>query len=381
MLKLFVLMACAALAGCASNPRFATEVPASHITGESVCEVPQFWKALALQGLNTKTLEKAVVVQVKIPPEFVGDTLGWFVEGEEARTMEHYPRIVWQALVINQRGEKQFAPAIMKNPLTSPVLTVVITDPSVHSGDEVSVYVPSGAYTKLLTTGGDLLRLSTSKDCLGLVNAEFLRTFPSQATAVPASPDLLAGIRGDFSIPSLQSDGVVYSLSQLAYSPQVAGDLRQVDQKERIAERGMTLFFPAPIATGLSVGIALATTGEDIYVGPFGERLYSPGEANAAFGRYLKGYNSLKGTLERLLGDQYSPDVTSNLTFAERKSGWEIGVALAPRVRELWETLDHLKERYQSRTKEKGALLMKKTTHPGLSLPSGPPSTLWKEAP
>jgi len=355
MLRLFVLIACTALSGCAINPRFATEVPASHITGETVCEVPQPWKALALQGLNTKTLEKAVVVQVRIPPEFVGDTLGWFVEGETARTMEHYPRFVWQALVINQRGEKQFAPAIMKNPLTSPVLTVVITDPSVRSGDEVNVYVPSGAYTKLLTTTGDLLRLPTSKDCLGLVNAEFLRSFPSQATTVPASQELLAGIRADFSVPSLQSDGVVYSLSQLAYSPQVVGDLRQVDQKERIAERGMTLVIPAPVATALSVGIALATTGEDIYVGPFGERLYSPGEVSAAFGRYLKGYNSLKGTLERLLGDRPSQNVTLNLTFAERKSGWEIGQVLAPRIKELWETLDYLKERYQSsRTKEKG---------------------------
>ncbi len=368
----------ALLSGCATNVRFTgDELPSGKITGEQVCEVPQHWKALALQGVDTRSLTKATVVQVRIPPEWIGDALGWFVEGEEARTQEHYPRYVWQAFVMNKRtGEKRFFPAIMKNPLTSPVLTVVMSDLVVPAGEPVNVYVSSGAYTKLLTVSGDLLRLPPSKNCLGIVDAAFLQTFPSEARAhevkdTGAGERLLSGIRADFSKASLQSDGRVYSIHPLALRPQVVGDLRQVTQGERIAERGLTIAIPSVIGTAISVGVALASTGEDLYVGPFGERQYSAPEANAALGRYLRGYNSLKSDLEQYLGDSSSRNVSFDLDFDGRKSGWEIGEAIVPRVKALWEALDLLKERLSFRTKEKGAM-QKEVVHTGL-LPSSSP--------
>ena len=370
--KLLLLIVYAAFAGCATNPRFATELPASHISGQKVCEVPQHWEALALKGVNMKSLTKANVIQVRIPPQWVGDALGWFVESEEARTLEHYPRMTWQALVVNQRGEKQMFPAVMKNPLVSPILTIIIADPAFSMGDEVNVYVPSGAYTKLLTTTGDMLRLPMSMDCLGLVDAEFVRSFPSKARVLPAGESLLAGIRKDFSEPSLQSDGTVYSISPLALTPQVVGDLRQVTQGERIAERGLPIAFPPGLGTAISLTVALASTGDDKYVGPFGERLYSPPEVNAALARYLRVYNSLKNDLEWRLGIPPSDAVAPHLTFDGRKSGWEIGEEMVFRVRAMWEVLDQLKERFLSRTKEKGAPAMKEATQTGL-LPSSSP--------
>lgn len=383
ILRLFVLwIVCAAFAGCATNPRFADDtLPASHITGEKVCEVPQHWKALALQGVNTKTLEKASVVQVRVPPEWVGDALGWFVEGEETRTMEQYPRYIWQALVINERtGKKQFFSAIMKNPLISPVLTVIITDPEIRGGEELNVYVLSGAYTKLLTVSGDMLQLPSGKDCLGLVDAEFLRMFPSKARAVEvrdtgAGAGLLAGIRGDFPTPTLQSDGQVYSLNSMALNRKVAGDLRQVTPKERLAESGVKIPFPPePVTLGILGVQVLYNANNEKYAGPFGERLYSAGEANAALKRYLRGYNALKGDLEIRLGVTPSESVSFDLDFSGRKSGWEIGEGLAWRVQELWQQLNPLKERVQSRTNgKKGGAVQEEVVRFGLLPSSSPP--------
>lgn len=371
--KLLLLFVCTTFAGCATNVRFAGDtLPSGRITGEKVCEVPQGWKASALQGIDTRSLTKATVVQVKVPPEWMGDSLGWFVEGAEERTLEHYPRHVWQALVIDQRGKKQFVPAIMRNPLESPVLTVVITDPEVQAGDEVSVYVPSGAYTKLLTTTGDMLRLPNGKDCLGLVDVEFLRSFPSPAVTLQASESLLTGIRRDYSKPSLQSDGVVYSIDPMVLNPRVVGALRQVRQGERIAERGMPIAFPPGIGTAISIGVALASTGDDEYAGPFGERQYSPPEVVAALARPLRGYNSLKERLEITLGLPATREASIRLDFEGRKSGWEIGEMMASQVTPLWETLSRLKERFLSRTQEKGALLMNEASPSGL-LPSSSP--------
>lgn len=370
----------ALLAGCATNVRFTGDaLPSGKITGERVCEVPQHWKALALQGVDTRSLNKATVVQVRIPPEWIGDALGWFVESDQDdRTMEHYPRLSWLALVVDRHGKKQFFPAIMKNPLESAVLTVLIPGEAIPAGEEVNVYVPSGAYTKLLTTAGDMLRLPRGKECLRLVDAEFMRSFPSQARVLPAGESLLASIRVDFPKPSLQDDGAVYSHSLLGLNRQVVGDLRQVTQGERIAKRGLPIAIPPGIGTAISVGIALASTGEDLYVGPFGERRYSAPEANAALGRYFRGYNSRKGDLEHQLRIPSSPDVSSHLNYSGRKSGWEVGEEIAPRVKALWETLDHLKER--SLRKEKGVAAMKEATQFGL-LPSSPPPTSTRSSP
>ena len=66
---LMIGIACAAVMGCATNPHFKTELPSSKIVGEDVCEVPQHWKALALEGVDTRSLSRAVVVQVRIPSE------------------------------------------------------------------------------------------------------------------------------------------------------------------------------------------------------------------------------------------------------------------------------------------------------------------------
>lgn len=367
------------LSGCATNARFTgDELPASHISGERVCEVPQHWKALALEGIDTRSLEKASVVQIRVPAEWIGDALGWFVEGEEDRAMEQYPRYVWQAFVMNKRtGEKQFFPAIMKNPLTSPVLTVIIPDRAEPVGEELSIYVSSGAYTKLLTVSGDMLPLPRGKDCLSVVDKEFLREFPSHANSLSvndtgAGGRLLSGIRMDFPKASLQSDGQVYSINPLALHPQVVGDLRQVTQGERIAERGLAIVIPSVVGTAISVGVALATTGEDLYAGPFGERLYSAPEAEVALGRYLRGYNTLKGELEMYLGMPFSNNTSLPLDWDGRKSGWEIGEYLVPYVKQLWDALDQLKERVSFRTKEKGAVMQKEVVQAGL-LPSSSP--------
>jgi|GEM_PF-4125006 len=367
-------LVCVAFAGCATNVRFAgDELPSGKITGEEQCQVPQHWKALALQGVDTRSLEAATIVQVEIPPEWVGDTLGWFVEGEEDRTMEQYPRQTWQAIVIDQRGKKRFFPAVMKNPLTSRVLSVLIPGAVIPAGETVTVYVPSGAYTKLLTTTGEMLRLPSGKDCLGLVNEDFVRSFPSPAQVLPAGDSLIAALRADFPKSSRQRDGVVYSHSLLGLNKQVIGDLRQVTQGERIAQRGLQINPLNLVGTGIGVGITMVMTASDHYVGPFGERQYSVSEMQAALGRYLKAYNASKERLEIALAIPIESNATIRLDFSGRKSGWEIGALVAPQVSVLWEALDQLKERFLSRTKEKGALPMKEVVQSGLLLPSSPP--------
>lgn len=350
-----ILLAMLFLGGCATNSRFATETPSAHITGEAVCEVPQHWKALALEGVDTRLLAQATVVQVKVPAEWVGDALGWFVESaEDSRSMQHYPRHVWQALVIDgSNGEKRFFPAIMKNPLTSPYLTVVINDPAVKANQGLHVYVPSGAYTKLLTVSGERLMLPRSKDCLGLVNAEFVRDFPSRAVTVTAPAKTITSIRADFSKSSLQSDGKVYSLSPIVLTPKVVGDLRQVTAGERLAERGATISVnPISAIPTVVSGVIIAgqaAFGEERYVGPFGERLYTPQEAKAALVQMTRGYNSLKRELEMIVGVPYSADLSLRLDFEGRKSGWEIGEMLAFQIEDAWTVLDRLKERAQTR--------------------------------
>lgn len=367
--KLLLLFVCTAFAGCATNARFTGDtLPSGKITGEQICEVPQGWKASALQGVDTRSLTRATVVQVPVPSQWLGDALGWFVESEdeEELKLEHYPRHVWQTLVIDQRGKKQFAPAIMRNALESPVLTVVITDPEVQAGEAVNVYVSSGAYTKLLTMTGDMLRLPAGKDCLGLVDADFVRSFPSQATVLQASESLLVSIRRDFFTPSRQSDGVVYSIDPLVFNPRVVGATRQVAQGERIAARGLPITLPPGLGTAISIGVALAATGDDQYFGPFGERQYSAPEARAALAPSLRGYNTLKERLEVALRLRTSRSATIHLDFDGRKSGWEIGEGIAPQVSELWEKLNQLKARFQAQSRRM------KATQPEL-LSSGSP--------
>lgn len=349
------LLAALFLGGCATNPRFATETPSEKITGEAVCEVPQHWKALALEGVDAQSLKSARQVQIKIPAQWVGDALGWFVESaEDSRSMEHFPRYAWQTLVIDgSNGKKRFFPAIMKNPLTLPYLTVVLHDSESAAGQEVQAYVLSGAQTKLLTATGDVLALPKAKDCLGLVDAEFLKSFPSSVALSQASARLVASIQADFPKSASLDDGKVYSLSQLAMNKKVIGDLRQVTPDERAAERGATIavspFSPVPTIVTGAIALGQRVFGEERYVGPFGERQYSPPEAKAALLKMTRGYNSLKRELEGMAGVPYSADLSFRLDFDGRKSGWEIGELLAFQVEEAWERLERLKERARSR--------------------------------
>lgn len=355
MLRVFLAgLVLAFMAGCATNnPRFETTTSSSQITGERVCEVPQHWKALALEGVDTRKLTQATVVQVRIPAEWIGDALGWFVEREDGRAFEHYPRYTWQTIVIEENGRQLHFPAVMKNPLIVPYLTVVISDPSVQAGKGVAAYVLSSAHTKLLTTAGDRLSLPKGQDCLDLVNTEFIRTFPSQAVTIKAPERLLAGIRGDFSKPSLQSDGKVYSLHPMALNKSVVTDLRQVTRGERVMERGATIAVSpiSPIPTLISGGVALASYAfsEERYVGPFGERLYTSLEAQAALGRMTRSYNSYKRELETILGVPYSNDLVLHLDFEGRKSGWEIGELLTLQVEAAWMVMERLEERAKHR--------------------------------
>lgn len=378
---LVIWIVCVAFAGCATNRQFADDqLPASHISGEDVCQLPQKWKALALSGVDTRSLTKARVVQIKIPAEWVGDTLGWFVEGEDTRTSEQYPRYGWQVLEVNEHtGEKRFFPAVMENPLTSPMLTAILTDPSVRDGQELNVYVLSGAHTKLLTVSGDMLRLFPGKGCLEMVNGEFVRRFPSKVRAIEITETgtgarLLARVRKDFATPSLQGDGKVYSVHSMALNPRVVGDLRQVTLRERTAERGLPLSFPPGIGTVVSLGAALYNASDERYTGPFGERQYSAPEAEVALKRYLRGYNRERREIEKQLGIQSAGDVTLPFNFDGRKSGWEIGEGLAPRIREMWQELSQLKERYQFRTNgKKGGAVQEEVVQFGLLPSSSPP--------
>lgn len=346
------------MAGCATNnPRFQTETPSDQITGEKVCEVPQHWKALALEGVDTRKLTQATVVQIRIPAEWIGDALGWFVERDDGRAMEHYPRYVWQTIMVDGSGKQLRFPAIMKNPLIAPYLTVVINDPTVRPSQEAMAYVLSGAHTKLLTVAGDRLALPHSQDCLKLVDAEFIRSFPSQAVVSVAPERLLAGIRADFTKPSLQSDGQVYSIHPMALNKSVVGDLRQVTRGERTMERGATIAVSpvSPLPTLISGGVALAfhVLSEERYAGPFGERLYSSLEAKAALGRMTRSYNVYKRELETVLGVPYSAELVLHLDFAGQKSGWEIGDMLALQVEAAWKVLERLQERAQYRRNNK----------------------------
>lgn len=352
-----LVLAVLVLGGCATpNPRFETVTPSSQITGEARCEPPQHWKALALEGVDTRSLTQASVVQIRIPAEWIGDALGWFVEGDDSHTLQHYPRYTWQALVIDERtGKQQWFSAIMKNPLTSPYLTVLITDPNIRAGQEVQVYVPSGAYTKLLTTAGDRLRLPSGKDCLGLVDAAFVRSFPSRAVTSQAPAQLLASIRADFSKPSLQSDGKVYSLNPLVLNRHAIGDLRQVTKGERLMENGATVAVSpvSPWPTVISLGVAAGSyfLSKERYVGPFGERMYSSLEAQAALGRITRNYNVLKHELERRAGVSRSRDLSIHLDFSGHKAGWEIGEMIALQVEAAWAMLDRLEGRVVHRQK------------------------------
>jgi hypothetical protein len=380
-ISLMIVIVCAALAGCATNRQFADDkLPATHISGEEFCQLPQSWKALALSGVDTQSLTRARVVQIKIPAEWVGDTLGWFVEGEDTRTSEQYPRYGWQALVVNERtGEKRFFPAVMENPLTFPVLTVIITDPSVQDGEELNVYVSSGAHTKLLTVSGETLRLFPGKGCLEMVDSEFVRQFPSKARAIEitengAGARLLARLRKDFTTPARFSVDEVYSLHSMALNPRVVGDLRQVTLRERTAERGLPLSFPPGPGTAISLGVAFYHASDERYTGPFGERQYSAPEASVALKRYLRAYSLQRRELETRLRIPSSGDHSFNLDFDGRKSGWEIGEGLAPRIRELWQELNQLKERLSFRTNgQKGGAVQEEVVRFGLLPSSSPP--------
>jgi len=192
-----------------------------------------------------------------------------------------------------------------------------------------------------------------------MVDAEFLQSYPSWAHSIVvqdtgAGARLLSGIRTDFSKPSLQSDGKVYSVHPMALTPKVVGDLRGVTLGERIAQRGLPIAIPSGVMTAVSVGVALYGASHERYSGPFGERLYSAPEAEAALGRYLRGYNAQRHELEESLGVKSSGNASFSLDFDGHKSGWEIGEGITSRVSDLWERLDRLKWRFLSQSRAKG---------------------------
>lgn len=351
------LLAALILGGCATNVRFNTETPTSNITGEPVCEVPQHWKALTLEAVNTQVLTDARVVQIRIPAEWIGDALGWFVEKVgDSNSMQHFPRLTWKAFYIEPHtGEKRFFPASMLNPLTNPYLTGLITDPSIKAGQVLQVYVLSGAHTKLLTATGERPTLPDSLNCLRDVNADYSRLVPSPVLVETATAMLLESIRRHFPKPGEYEDGVIYSSSRLALSsPKVVGDIRRVTRAERTAKRGaeLVVFLGSPVPTvisGVVNGVAHVSSQGGEYFGPFGERLYSPPELKAALREMTKEYNMRKRDLERKLGVPYSSDLTLYLDLERPRSGWEIGEMLALQVEEAWRVLERLKERTMSR--------------------------------
>lgn len=358
MLQRFVILfiLCAALAGCASNPQFKTELRSGKITGEGVCELPQHWKALALEGVDTDKLSRATVVQIKAPPEWLGDTLGWFVAAEDDRSLEHYPRQTWQAMVVDDvTGEKKFFPAVMKNPLASPFITVILPPQTAKNGEVKNVYVLSGARTKLLTVSGDLLPLRLGKDCLAVVDAEFLRSYPSTAQAVELDERgefggrFFASLRGDYPKRALQPDGTIFSINPAVLNRRAVGDLRQVTWGERAKERGFQLPIPytavGTIGLGISVGIASYRASKEIYVGPYGEREYTAEEARAALKKPLREYSRLLRDLQGHVGvRQDQEDVSMQMEFEGRKTGWEIGWDMTSRVKEMRKAIERLED-------------------------------------
>lgn len=335
-----------ALQGCATNPRFETSLPSESLSGEKICEVPQHWKALALSGVNTMELARATVVQVKMPAEWVGDSLGWAVPMGE-REVKYLPRLVWTAMLVTSAGEKRFYPAISKNPLLNPYLTVVIPDLTVREVDGRSLVVLSGAQTKALTTKGEIVSLRPGKDCISALDSGFFREFPSAvrgAVDVRGSDSaILRDLQKSFPWPIQLEQS--YSLHSEIMSPEVMGDVRQATWGERFREQGGgKITFPLGIGTLVNNGVPAVLAIEERYVGPFGERQYTVEEAGMLLANRLKSYTAYVRDLEHHLGKKESNVPGFTLAFEGARSGWSLVHDLVLDIEDMWARVDTLRE-------------------------------------
>lgn len=352
VLPLFIA-ASAALSGCATNPRFDTSLSSNRISGEGVCEVPQHWKALALEGVRTSDLSRATVVQVAMTPEWIGDALGWPVPIND-REVRYLPRLVWSALLVTKSGEQRFYPAIAKSPLINPYFTVVIPDRSaaeVNDGDRIIIL--SGAHTKALTTKGDTVSLRADKNCISAIDEGFFNDFPSPASgAVDLSGDhaIIRDIKKKFLWPK-RSDGVVYSVHSDAMSPEVFGDVRQATYGERFRSHGggkVSLpigALPAAVVVGnlLNNVVPAVQAFDERYVGPFGERQYSAEEAGMILASSFRQYSTYVHDLERRLGREETPLAAPVVSFEGSRSGWQIARDLYLDIEDMWSRVEALR--------------------------------------
>lgn len=343
---LFALFVVATLQGCATNPRFETSLPSESLSGEKVCEVPQHWKALALSGVNTMELSRATIVQVKMPAEWVGDSLGWAVPVGE-REVKYLPRLVWTAMLVTSSGEKRFYPAISKNPLINPYLTVVIPDLTVREVEGRALVILSGAQTKALTTKGEIVSLRSDKDCISALDSEFFREFPSVVRGAVdvrgKDSAILRDLQKSFPWPIQLEQS--YSLHSEIISPEVMGDVRQVTFGERFREQGGgRITFPLGVGTLINNGVPAVLAIEERYVGPFGERQYTVEEVGMLMANRLKGYTAYVRDLESRLGKKESNVPGFTLAFEGSLSGWTLVRDLVLDIEDMWSRVEDLRE-------------------------------------
>lgn len=365
-IRLLFCVIVVALTGCAMNPRFETSLPSDQITGEKVCEIPQHWKALALTGVNTREeLPRATIVQVRLTPEWVGDSLGWPVPFGE-REVKYLPRLVWQALLVTKTGEKRFYPAVAKNPLVNPYFTVVIPDLSVSEVKGSQLLILSGAHTKVLTLQSETISLRGGKDCVDSIDEAFFRMFPSTvvgAAEVKGDHPVLNDLRKVFPWP-INITGEQYSLHADVLTREAMGDVRQATYGERFRERGGgKISFPLGVGTAISNAVPALLAIQERYVGPFGERQYSPEEAAYLLAARLRSYSAYVHEMEDRLGKPAKSLTEFSLAFEGERSGWQVANDLFLDIEDLWSYAETLRKEL----KEKGTVQFN-------GLPSGRPN-------
>ncbi len=365
-IRLLFLCVVLTLTGCAMNPRFETSLPSESIAGEGTCEVPQHWKALALTGVNTRELERATIVQVRLTPEWVGDSLGWLVASGE-REVKYLPRLTWQAILVTKTGEKRFYPVVAKNPLTNPFFTVVIPDLRAKEVNGSRLVILSGAHTKVLTLQGETASLRAGKDCLDSLDETFFQMFPSTvvgAAEVTTDHPVLSDLRKLFPW-TVRIEGENYSLHENGFTPDVMGDVRQATYAERFrAQGGGKISFPLGVGTAISNAIPAVLAVQERYVGPFGERQYSREEAQGLLAARFAAYASYVRDLENRLGKAPQSLPELSLAFQGERSGWQIAWDLFLDLEDMWSYAATLRKEL----KMKGAVRFN-------GLPSGRPIT------
>ncbi|MBP7060684.1 MAG: hypothetical protein KBA91_01750 [Candidatus Moranbacteria bacterium] len=366
-IRLLLCLIVVALTGCAMNPRFETSLPSDQITGEKVCEIPQHWKALALTGVNTREeLSRATIVQVRLTPEWVGDSLGWPVPFGERGEVKYLPRLVWQAFLVTKTGEKRFYPAIAKNALTNPYFTVLIHDLTANEVNGSQLLILSGAHTKVLTLQSETVSLRGGKDCVDSIDEAFFRMFPSTvvgAAEVRGDHPVLSDLRKVFPWP-INIAGEQYSLHADVLTREAMGNVRQTTYTERFVERGGgRISFPLGVGTAINNAVPALLAIQERYVGPFGERQYSPEEAAYLLAARLRSYSAYVHEMEDRLGKPAKSLPEFSLAFEGERSGWQVANDLFLDIEDLWSYAETLRKEL----KEKGTVQFN-------GLPSGRPN-------